>query len=60
MPTNFMRHYYDIHQLLAQPKVLAFVGAEQSTIRLEMVGLQLPPADRANVTSMLLIGPAQA
>jgi hypothetical protein len=28
MPTNFMRHYYDIHQLLAQSKVLAFVGTD--------------------------------
>lgn len=26
MPTNFMRHYYDIHQLLMYPEVLKFVG----------------------------------
>jgi hypothetical protein len=29
MPNNFMRHYYDLHQLLAQPDVLAFLGTSK-------------------------------
>jgi len=28
MPTNFMRHYYDIHCLLADPTVQAFIGTD--------------------------------
>ena len=27
-PANFMRHYYDVHQLLAQPEVKKFIGTE--------------------------------
>jgi hypothetical protein len=26
MPTDFMRHYYDVYSLLRQPSVQAFVG----------------------------------
>ncbi|MBI4321868.1 MAG: hypothetical protein HY675_25520 [Chloroflexi bacterium] len=26
MPENFLRHYYDVHQLLATPEVQAFIG----------------------------------
>ena len=28
MPTNFMRHYYDVYCLLADEKVLGFIGAD--------------------------------
>lgn len=28
-PTNFMRHYYDIHQLLAQPEVQKYIGTKE-------------------------------
>lgn len=27
-PANFMRHYYDVHQLLAQPEVKKFIGTD--------------------------------
>ena len=28
VPANFMRHYYDVHQLLAQPEVKKFIGTD--------------------------------
>ena len=32
-PTNFMRHYYDIHQLLAQPEVQKYIGTPEYEAR---------------------------
>ncbi|NUM89021.1 MAG: nucleotidyl transferase AbiEii/AbiGii toxin family protein [Bdellovibrionales bacterium] len=32
-PTNFMRHYYDIHQLLAQPEVQKYIGTDEYEAR---------------------------
>lgn len=28
-PTNFMRHYYDVYQLLNEPSVIAFIGTSE-------------------------------
>lgn len=33
MPTNFMRHYYDIHQLLTHPEVQKFIGTPEYEAR---------------------------
>lgn len=29
LPTNFVRHYYDIHQLLGSQRVLKFIGSDE-------------------------------
>ena len=36
MPTNFLRHYYDLSQLLDHPYVQQFIGTEQYHERKEV------------------------
>lgn len=47
MPTNFMRHYYDIFQLLKMKRVQEFIG---SKAYLEHKDLRFPNADEKDLT----------
>lgn len=46
LPTDFMRHYYDVHGLLKRPDVQAFVGSDAYK---EHKGNHFPKADNQNI-----------
>ena len=45
-PPNFMRHYYDIYQLLECPEVQKFIGTPEYKVRKEQ---RFPPSDNRNI-----------
>jgi len=45
-PTDFMRHYYDIHQLLGHPDVQKYIGTREYEERKEQ---RFPPSDNRKI-----------
>jgi len=47
MPINFLRHYYDIYQLLSQKRILDFMGSEAYLMHKEK---RFRSADEKNIS----------